>query len=264
MQNISPFLWSILWNTIVAIWIITAIYITKILKDRLIKYLDYITALTVWLLLSIIFLWFIPEIVSDWFSWKIMWIYILVWIFLFYLLELFLHWHHCKDLWNHNNDIQHKHNTNWVLMFWTTILHNSFHWIVLFVAFSLNINFWIATTVALTLHAIPQNISNYIMNHKNIKYAYFAWLWGLIWALFTFPFANFLIEQKSYILAIISWWLLYTALADIFPEFKWKWTISKKIMYLIFIVLWILLFIFFQDLEIWINNNLHSIIQLKK
>jgi len=244
-MELSPFIWTIIWNIVLAISIVTTIFITKSILNKAIKYLEYITALTVWLLLGIIFLWFIPELTTTWWIiWEELWIFILIWIFLFYLLELFLHWHHCKDL-SHEESCHSNHNhehKNGLLMFGGTIMHNSFHWIVLFSAFAVDISFWITTTIAVILHSIPQNIVNYIMNHKNIKFAYFAALWWIIWALITYPFSSFLIENKFYILAIITWWLLYTALADIFPEFKWKWTTAKKISYLLFILMWILIF----------------------
>jgi len=248
MENISPFLGTLIWNVIIAVWIILVVLITKFFKNVFQKYLEYITATTVWLLLWIIFLWFIWELTEDWdLVWSELWIFILIWIFIFYLLELFLHWHHCKDLWHEKSCHSHKHeehneNKNWILMFWWTIMHNAFHWIVLFSAFSVNFSFWVATTVAVLLHSIPQNIVNYIMNHNNIKYAYFAAFWWLIWTFVLFPFTEFLIWYKFQILAIISWWLLYTALADIFPEFKWEWNTLKKLSYLFFILIGILLF----------------------
>jgi zinc transporter ZupT len=52
-----------------------------------------------------------------------------------------------------------------------------------------------------------------------------------------FPFATIIIQNKFYILSIISGGLLYTALADIFPEFKEKGTTKQKIFYLIFIII---------------------------
>jgi len=252
MQNLSPFLLTIIWNIVIAIWIIVVVFITKFLKNKATKYLEYITALTVWLLLWIIFLGFIPKLTTTWnLVWEELGIFILIWLFFFYFLELFMHWHHCKDLWHESackSHHTHEHK-NWVLMFWWTIMHNSFHWIVLFSAFSVDINFWIATTVAVLLHSIPQNIVNYIMNHNNIKYAYFASLGGLLWTLITYPFSEFLIWNKFYILAIITGWLLYTALADIFPEFKWKGTTLKKISYFIFIIFWILMFLWFEEIS---------------
>ena len=243
-MEFSPFIGTIIWNIVIAIWIISIVLIIRFIKDRLITYLDYITALTVGLLLGLIFLGFIPELISEWFSWEKMWIYILMWILFFYLLELFLHWHHCKDL-DHSSKCHSSHNhehKNGMLMFGATMLHNSFHWVVLFAAFSVDFHFWVATTIAILLHSIPQNIANYIMNHNNIKFAYFAAIWGLLWALLTFPFAEFLVSKEAYILSIISWGLLYTALADIFPEFKWKGTTIKKLSYFVFIIIWIFIF----------------------
>ena len=251
-MELSPFLLTIIWNIVVAIWIISVVLVTKAIRNKLTAYLEYITALTVWLLLWIIFLGFIPKLTTSWdLVWTELWAFILIGLFFFYLLELFLHWHHCKDL-GHESAC-HSHHThehkNGILMFGWTIMHNAFHGIVLFSAFAVDINFWIATTVAVLLHSIPQNIVNYIMNHNNIKYAYFAAFGGIFWALITYPFADFLVANKFYILAIITGWLLYTALADIFPEFKWKGTTAKKISYFVFIIIWIFIFLGFEELN---------------
>ncbi len=249
----SVFLQSLIWNIVVAIWIIASVLIARVFVKKALDYLEYITATTVWLLLWIIFLGFIPEMTSSWFIWIKLWVTILVWLVLFYLLELFLHWHHCRDLeknsccgnWHHNEN---KHSSG-LLMFGSTIMHNSFHGIVLFSAFSVNLHFWVVTTIAVLLHSIPQNIVNYIMNKNNIKYAYFAAIWTILWALIMFPFTSFILAHKFYVLAIISGGLLYTALADIFPEFKEKGTTKQKILYLIFIIIWIFMFLGFENLS---------------
>ncbi len=267
-MEISPFLWTIIWNIVVAIWIILVVLVVKYIKDKLINYIDYITALTVGLLLGIIFLWFIPTIISSGIWAHDAGLFMLIWLFVFYLLELFLHWHHCKDLeHNHSCGSSHQHDhKNWLLMFWWTLMHNAFHGIVLFAAFSVDFHFWVATTFAVLLHSIPQNIVNYIMNHNNIKYAYFAAFGWIIGALVTYPFVDFLVDNKFYILSIITWGLLYTALADIFPEFKWKWTTMKKISYLFFIVIWIIIFLGFEAISEWNHNDneKHKIVKLNE
>ena len=258
-MEITPFLWSLVWNILVSIWILIVIFIIKWIKNKLSFYLEYITALTVWLLLWIIFLGFLPELIESWTKWSSIWLFILIWVFLFYILELFLHWHHCKDLPN-NSTCNHEH-TNWLLMFWWTMFHNIFHGVILFSAFIIDFHFWVATTFAVLLHSIPQNIVNYVMNHNNPKYSYIASFWGVVWAILTYPFASFLIENKFYVLSIITWWLLYTALSDIFPEFKWKWTIIKKAYYLVFIVMWVILFLGFKsisDREHWREDLNHN------
>jgi len=250
------FFYTILWNLIIWLSIILVVFLTQKIKNKLQKYTDFITAFTVGLLLGIIFLGFLPEITSEWnLVWKSLGIFILAWLFLFYILEILLHWHHCKDLnsWisccGHNHNKNSEEHKNWLLMFGWTLFHNWFHWVVLFSAFSVNIHFGIITTIAILLHSIPQNIVNYIMNHKNPKYAYIAAFGWILWALFTFPFVDFLMENKFYILSIISWGLLYTALADIFPEFSSKANFSKKIIYLVFIIIWIFSFLCFENIS---------------
>ncbi|USN58669.1 MAG: hypothetical protein H6767_00695 [Candidatus Peribacteria bacterium] len=122
-------------------------------------------------------------------------------------------------------------------MFGGTMLHNAFHGVVLFSAFAIDAHFGWATMVAVLLHSIPQNIVNYVMNHKQSKYAYIAAFGGVFGALVTYPFADMLVLHKFAILAFIAGGLLYTALADIFPEFKGKGTTLKKLTYLVFIVI---------------------------
>ncbi len=247
----EAFLWTLLWNIIIAFWIMVTIFIFSIFKKKLIHYINYITATTVGLLLWIIFIWFIPELAESELSWKHLWLFILLGLFLFYVFELFLHWHHCQDLSHESHGCHHTHahsGKSGKLMFGGTLLHNMFHWVILFWAFSINMTFGIATTFALLLHGVPQNIVNYIMNHKKEKYAYIAAFGGIFWALLTYPFADTLLENKFFILAVITWGLLYTALADIFPEFKEKWEMKAKVSYLFFIILWVSFFFGFEEM----------------
>ena len=247
----ETFIYALIWNSLVAFWIILTIWFTKFIKNKLVNYINYIIAITVWLLFWIIFIWFIPELVDWWIKWYDLWLFLLFWLWVFYIFELFIHWHHCNDLLHkkhscqYNNSHNHK---NWLLMFFSTFLHNSFHWIILFWAFWINIIFWITTTFAILLHSIPQNIVNYIMNHDKEHYSYVAAFGWIFWALITYPFINILIQNKANILAFITWCLLYTALADILPEFKKDWEFKIKLIYLWLIISWILLFIIFQKI----------------
>lgn len=240
---------TIFTNTLIAnlvIWLtlIWLIFLLRIFKKQLIKYLWLFTAITVGILLGIILLWFIPEIISSGLDGEMIWIYILIGLLVFYILELVLHHHHCKDLDDVHHDCSHSHTTtqehkNKILMFAWTFLHNVLHGIVLFSAFAINTEFGIATTIAVLLHSIPQNTANYIMNHNRESYVLVAALWGVIWALTLFPFTAYLMENEFVILSIISWALLYLALSDILPEVKNKWWLKTKLLYLLFIIIWL-------------------------
>jgi len=49
----------------------------------------------------------------------------------------------------------------------------------LFAAFAIDVYFGIATTLAILMHSIPQNIVNYVMNHNNLKIVLFAAIGGI-------------------------------------------------------------------------------------
>ena len=248
-MSISPFIWTLLWNIFVAVWILATIFLAGIIKHKALHYIDYLVAVTVWLLIWIVFLGFIPELM-EWgeIAPDVMGLSILLGIGIFYLLELVFHWHHCKDLedthcHNHGHNHHHEHeHKNAFLMFTGTFLHNFIHWVEIFVAFSVSPVFGMTATLAILLHSIPQNIANYIMSHKQKLYIFLAAFWGVFGALATYPFESILVENSAVILSLIIGWLLYTAMTDIFPSFKEKGTITNKVMYLVFIVLWVGLF----------------------
>ena len=195
--------------------------------------LDKLVAFSVGLIISLVFLGFIPEIVEHWgVDIELVWGLILWGIFFFYILELFLHWHHCKDLWE-GWHTHHDHNhVKSPLISVGTFFDNFFHGMVLFSAFSVDTTFGIATTFALLLHAIPQNVANLLMNHKDTRFVYIAAIGGIFWALAIYPFQEFLTMYSFHILAIIAGGLLYTAMSDILPSFKKKGETLHKIIYL--------------------------------
>jgi len=238
---LSPFVLGLMWNILIALGIISLVFLAEIIRRRTMRKIDNLVAFTVGLIIAIVFLWFLPEIIAESdIGGKTLGLLLLAWIFLFYIFELFLHWHHCKDLSeeDHHDHHEHDHGNN-TLMFTGTFLHNVLHWVILFSAFSINIQFGIATTLAVFLHAIPQNIANLLMNHKDIRYAYIAAFWGVFWALVTYPFLDFLLRYNFHILAVIWGGLLYTAMSDILPSFKSKGEIQHKIIYLLCMILWV-------------------------
>lgn len=243
----SPFFYTLVANIFLAWVIISLVFLTSLVRKRIFFKVDKLVALSVGLILAIVFLGFIPELFLHWNLWgATIGALILFGIFLFYIFELFIHWHHCKDL-AHDGHTHHDHehqDSNLISI--GTFVHNFVHWVVLFWAFSVDITFWIATTIAIFSHAIPQNIANLLMTQKDIKYVYIAAAWGIIGALAIFPFQEILTQYSFHILAVIAGWLLYTAMSDILPSFKKQNEIPQKLLYLMFMVFWVVFFTFFQ------------------
>lgn len=247
----TVFLLAFAWNVVIWLGILLVLSLVNKFVNKIANKLWYIISFTVWLLLWIIFFGFFPKIFSNLYP-EFAWFLVLIGVLLFYILELFLHWHHCKDL-EHKNSYYLKMHEHWFLMFLWTFLHNAIHWLVLFSAFSMNLYFWLVTTFTVFLHAIPQNIVNLIMNRYNTRISYVAAIGWIIWALLIYPFREFFLSNKFCILAIVSGWLLYIALSDIFPEVKEKWTNLNKLINLIIIFWWIGMFLLVKFLSIQIK-----------
>ncbi|MDD2907017.1 MAG: hypothetical protein PHH98_00090 [Candidatus Gracilibacteria bacterium] len=249
----NAFLGTLIGNLVISISIIFIIFLLKTFKKNVSNNIEYVTSITIGVIFGIIFLGFIPEVLdSGNLTGTEFGLFILLGIIAFYFLELFLHWHHCKDLSHeascgHNKGLQKEHLKH-KMMFFGTILHNFIHGIVLFSAFSINLEIGIATTVAILLHSIPQNISNYFMNHKDEKNSYIASFGGVFGAILTFPFIDFLINNQFKILLLICGGLLYIALTDIFPEIKDQENTKKKVIYFLLLTFGILLFFLFGQL----------------
>jgi len=141
-------------------------------------------------------------------------------------------------------------------MFTWTLLHNMIHWIVIFAAFASKFNCWITTTITILLYSIPQNIANYFLSMKKESLVFIAALWWVIWSLILFPFKDILLENKTILISMIFWGLLYIALSDILPEWKNNKSIKDKIIYLLFIIIWFFLFIWIEKLNILVVDHI--------
>ncbi len=169
----SAFFLGLIGNIIIACAIVAIGLLTQFIRKRTMLNVENMIALSVGLILAIVFLGFLPEIISlNSIPPIIIGFWILIGVFLFYSLELFLHWHHCKDIGEQDSH-EHEHENNSLIMV-GTFLHNFLHGVILFSAFSLSISVGVATTIAILFHAIPQNIANLLMNHKNPVFAYIA------------------------------------------------------------------------------------------
>lgn len=233
-------LYTLAMNIFLGLWILLVIYLVSFFQSYIRSKLDYVVAFVGGVLSWIIFLWFFPKILSV--SGKqnsvFLSLSILFWILSFYLMELFFHFHHCKDL----NYPEVHTNFSWKLMNIWTLLHNMIHWLVIYTWFLVSFKFWIILTLAIFFHSIPQNVANYLMNHKDIKPVIIAALWWIIGAILLYPFQWFIFSNKIYVIAFIAGALLYLVVSDILPEIKKRISFQKQIIYLTFWLIWIWLF----------------------
>jgi zinc and cadmium transporter len=238
----TPFLAALAVNIFIAIILISIIIILKPFRVFLTKHINILTTITVGIIFFLVFLEFIPELIPNLEPFLIGF-YILVGLLSFYMIELILHWHHCADLnhksqCEHNKEQEHKHGN---MMFFGTLLHNIFHGIVIFSAFIISFPTGIALSIGIFFHALPQNLANFIMNHKQINSTLIAAGGGIIGVLISLPFLSILNEIKYITLAITTGGLLYISLSDILPSVNQTATYKQKFIHLSYIILGIFL-----------------------
>jgi zinc and cadmium transporter len=156
-------------------------------------------------------------------------------LLIFFILEKFLHWRHC-----HEKNCE-EHVFTYTVLFGDG-LHNFIDGIVIAASFLVNISVGIATTLAIILHEIPQEIGDFAV----LRYGGFSKKKAL--------FYNFLIALTAVIGALVGYFLrssinetiflpiaaggfLYIAATDLIPELHKKSQLGESLLQLLFILI---------------------------
>ncbi|MBT4937187.1 hypothetical protein HON22_04690 [Candidatus Peregrinibacteria bacterium] len=227
------------------------------IQDFLEKHQKILISFTVGALLALIFGDFIPEL-SETLAPDSLGISLLVGLLLFYFLELVLHWHHCADMEHQHCNHGYKtiHNEHGSLMFVGTFLHNLFHGMVIYSSFLISFETGLILSIGILVHALPQNIANYIMNHRNVKTTLLASLGGILGVLIAYPFASIIDTYKFYILALTVGGLLYLSLSDIIPSINGNMPTKERVKHFAFVMIGLL---FIYSLQEFLAHSLGHI-----
>ncbi len=207
------------------------------------KYVYLFVSLAAGALLGDVFIHLIPESFESLENPTLVGLLIIAGFFLFFILEKFLHWHH------HENDIDeyHVHPVGKLVLF-SDGVHNFIDGVVIGVSFMVSIPVGIATTVAVILHEIPQEIGDFaVLLHAGYTRARALWL-NFVSALAAVAgtlFA-FLIGEGSeifvlYILPVAAGGFIYIAASDLIPELQKTKILKQSIAQFFALVLGILL-----------------------
>ncbi|MEQ1678009.1 MAG: ZIP family metal transporter, partial [Chitinophagaceae bacterium] len=186
------------------------------------KYIFIFISLAVGALLGDAFIHLIPETLEASPNTTITSTLIIAGILLFFILEKFLHWHH------HGEDsAEDQIHPMGKLVLFSDGIHNFIDGIIIGASFLVSIPVGIATTIAVILHEIPQEIGDFaVLIHSGYSKARALWLNFLsaLVALLGLVFI-FLINQTEqfvtlYFLPIAAGGFIYIAVADLIPELQ--------------------------------------------
>lgn len=239
MQNIRLYsIISVLVISLVSlIWILTL----WIKVEKLKKILIYLVSFSAWWLLWDAFIHLLPELVEE--NWFTIWtsLFILSWILFWLITEKIIHRNHChmpitKD---------HIHPFAYMNLIWD-IVHNFIDWLIIWASYLISIPVWIATTIAVLLHEIPQEIWDFgVLIHwwfsrkKALLVNFLTALTAILWVVIALSLSNYSEGLTKFLVPFAAWSFIYIAWSDLIPELHKESKFKQSLLQIIFFLLWI-------------------------
>ncbi|MBI5047074.1 ZIP family metal transporter [Candidatus Micrarchaeota archaeon] len=155
-------------------------------------------------------------------------------ILCFFILERLIHWHH-----KHHDHEEHEKPITYLVLF-GDVLHNFFDGIAIAASFMTNVELGITTTLAIILHEIPQELSDFTLltyggfsNSKALIFNFISALTAIVGALSFFYLSSSIDNFKFYGLAFTAGTFIYMAGTDLMPELHKEQETKKAILQLI-------------------------------
>ncbi|MFA6520130.1 MAG: ZIP family metal transporter [Candidatus Paceibacterota bacterium] len=217
---ITTYLYAFVSVVIVSLVSLVGVFALSVKEELLRKYLFIFISLAVGALLGDAFIHLIPEAfkssVGELFASTL----IIVGILIFFILEKFLHWHHHGE----DQDESGIHPAGQLILI-SDGVHNFIDGIIIGVSFLVSPHVGVATTIAVILHEIPQEIGDFaVLLHSGYTKSRALWL-NFLSALFSIigVFVAFLLGGIGevftiWILPIAAGGFIYVSVADLIPE----------------------------------------------
>ncbi|MFZ2039009.1 MAG: ZIP family metal transporter [Minisyncoccia bacterium] len=218
------------------------------LKDAWLKRLVFILiSLSVGSLFADAFIHLIPEAFSELSSTTAS-LYILLGLVIFFILEKFIHWRHqhneesVESLCDHDEDCQKIHPVGYMVLVGDGV-HNFIDGIIIAASFLVSVEVGIATTIAVTLHEIPQEVGHFaVLIHsgfsklKALLYNLISALTSILGAILTLFWATQTETLVPYFIAIAAGGFIYIAGSDLVPQLHKQSKVGESLIQLISIL----------------------------
>jgi zinc and cadmium transporter len=210
--------WSLFATVIVSLISLIGVFFLAIKTEKLNKIIFLLVGFSAGALMGDAFIHLIPEGFEenkDFFP-----VFVLTGFCLFFLLESVIHWRHC-----HKESGHCKTHSFTYLSLVGDALHNFIDGLVITASFAFDFNLGIATSVAVVLHEIPQEIGDFSIliyggfsRNKALLFNFLSALFAVAGAIFGFLLVKNIGEAINPLLAITAGGFIYIAAADLVPE----------------------------------------------
>jgi len=190
-----------------------------VIKEKLLKKIIFLLiALSAGALMGDAFLHLIPKAVES--SNKYIFLYILIGFIVFFLIEKILHWRHCHD------GKCPVHTFAYINLIGESV-HNFIDGLIIAASFIINTPLGIATTIAIALHEIPQEIGDFgVLVHggfektKALFLNFLVALTAIFGGLIGFYLSNSTQTFIELLIPFTAGGFIYIAASDLIPELK--------------------------------------------
>lgn len=230
-------LYTIISVTIVSLLSLLGLIAFPFGEEKIKKFLIWAVAFAGGTLLGDAFLHLIPEAYENGSGVGISFS-ILGGILAFFVLEKFIHWHHCHDI----GCEEHNETFSYVIMFGDAA-HNFIDGMIIAASFMVSVPIGIATTLAVVFHEIPHEIGDFasmlyggFSKIKALWYNFLAGIVAILGALMVLIIGQSFSDLTYYLIPFAAGGFIYVASADIIPELHKSTKISHSILQLFYIV----------------------------
>ena len=217
---ITIYIYAFVSVIIVSLISLIGVFSLSIKEEFIKKYIGLFISLAVGALLGDALIHLIPETFKNSSNSVFVSLLIISGILVFFTLEKFLHWHHHGE----DKDEPNIHPVGKLLLF-TDGFHNLIDGIIIGVSFLVSIPVGIATTLAVVLHEIPQEIGDFaVLIHSGYDKKRALWLnflsalMAIVGVFFALIFGSIAEVFTLWILPIAAGGFIYIAVADLIPE----------------------------------------------
>lgn len=245
------YLYAFISVIIVSLVSLVGVFSLSIKEEILKKYINFFISLAIGALLGDAFIHIIPEAFEGKLGVNTASILIIVGILLFFVIEKFVHWHHHGE----DKEEEHIHPVGKLILF-TDGFHNLIDGAIIGASFLVSIPVGIATTLAVILHEIPQEIGDFAVlihagytKRRALWLNFFSALASVLGLLVVFIFGNVVENAAIWFIPIAAGGFIYIAVADLIPELRKTKELKYSLIQLGIIMLGVLLMITLTFLE---------------
>jgi len=217
---ITTYIYTLASVVVVSLVSLVGVFTLSLKESMMRKYIFIFISIAVGALLGDAFIHLIPEALEVSTNTTLTSVLIIVGILVFFTLEKIMHWHH------HGEDADEFHvRPVGKLVLLSDGVHNFIDGVIIGISFLVSIPLGIATTVAVILHEIPQEIGDFAVllhsgytRRRALFFNFLSALTAILGTIVAFILGEAGESFASWILPLAAGGFIYIAVADLIPE----------------------------------------------